>query len=191
MERKSEIKKSFVIGVAGASGSGKSTFTDCLKNFLSDYRVEVIHMDDYYKPESELPVMRGISDGKEYTDYNCPEALLLDKIYNDLQNAIDNSCDVIIVEGLFALWDKKIYEQADLKIFIDCDSDEELIRRIKRNLSYGQRIEDITRRYVQVVQPRQRQYVQPTKWKADFIVNGLSPSSIVYEMIVNRIKTNK
>ena len=60
----------------------------------------------------------------------------------------------------------------DLKVFVDCDPDERFARRVLRNLSFGQHLGEITSRYVQAVQPRQKEYVEPTKWKADIILNG-------------------
>ena len=60
----------------------------------------------------------------------------------------------------------------DLKVFVDCDPDERLRRRVTRNLAFGQDLEEIMERYVQAVVPRQREYVEPSKWKADIIVNG-------------------
>ncbi len=183
------MKKTYSIGIAGASASGKSTFSENLKDNLSEYKVKMIHMDEYFKEKSLRPKIKGILDEKEYVDDNCPMALDLDKCYIDIQNAVDNNYDILIVEGILALWDKKIFSLLDLKIFVDCEADERLSRRIKRNLSFGQTLEEITDRYVQAVQPRQREYVEPTKWKADIILNGFSKASLGIEMITEWIKS--
>ena len=147
------MRKAYAIGISGATGSGKSTFSDTLKKHLSDYKVKVIHMDEYYKEESQRPKIEGIGDGKEYIDDNHPMALELEQCYMDMQKAINMDYDIVMVEGIFAFWDKRIFDVLDLKIFIDCDSDERLVRRILRNLSFGQKLEEITGRYVQAVQP--------------------------------------
>lgn len=142
------MKKPYTIGISGASGSGKSTFSDNLKRQLSDYQVKVIHMDEYYKEEVQRPRIKGISDEKEYIDDNHPMALELDKCNMDIQTAINEHCDILIIEGIFALWDSRILERLNLKIFVDCDADERLVRRISRNLSFGQDFKEITSRYV-------------------------------------------
>ncbi len=184
------MRKAYAIGISGATGSGKSTFSDTLKKHLSDYKVKVIHMDEYYKEEFQRPKIEGIGDGKEYIDDNHPMALELEQCYMDMQKAINMDYDIVMVEGIFAFWDKRIFDVLDLKIFIDCDSDERLVRRILRNLSFGQKLEEITGRYVQAVQPRQKEYVEPAKWKADIILNGFSQSSTGVEIIVNWIKAS-
>lgn len=184
------MKKTYIIGISGATGSGKSTFSDNLKNYLSDYKVRVIHMDEYYKEESQRPKVKGISDGKEYIDDNHPMAFDLEQCYMDIQKAMNIDYDILIIEGIFAFWDKRIFDILDLKIFVDCDSDERLVRRISRHLSFGQNLEEITSRYVQAVQLRQKEYVEPTKWKADIILNGFLQPSIGTEIIVNWIKTS-
>lgn len=143
-------------------------------------------MDEYYKEEKFRPKIYGISDRVEYIDDNHPIALDLDQCYLDANKAI-GEFDVLIIEGLFSLWDEKIVALLNLKVFVDCDSDERFARRVLRNLSFGQNLEEITSRYVQAVQPRQKEYVEPTKWKADIILNGFLQTSKGVEMIVNWI----
>lgn len=177
------MKKAILIGMAGESAGGKSTAAESLKEKLAGCRVKVIHMDDYYREESARPVILGCTDGKRYIDDNHPDALDLDRVYVDVERSREGQWDVVIVEGLFALWDERIFRLMDLKVFVDCDSDERLVRRLKRQLSYGQSQDKITERYIQAVQPRQREYVSPTKWKADMILNGFRPSSEGIDLI--------
>lgn len=181
------MKKAYIVGISGESASGKSTITDCLKEKLTELKVKLIHMDDYYKEELQRPVILGLLDGKQYVDDNHPDCLNLDKFYIDLEKTISEDWDVILIEGIFTLWDKKILPLLDLKIFVDCDSDERLVRRIKRHNSIGQSFDEITQRYIQAVQPRQKEYVEPTKWKADIILNGFQMSSLGIEIILTWI----
>lgn len=181
------MKKAYIVGISGESASGKSTITDCLKVKLTELKVKLIHMDDYYKEELQRPVILGLLDGKQYVDDNHPDCLNLDKFYSDLEKTISEDWDVILIEGIFTLWDKKILPLLDLKIFVDCDSDERLVRRIKRHNSIGQSFDAITQRYIQAVQPRQKEYVEPTKWKADIILNGFQMSSLGIEIILTWI----
>lgn len=181
------MKKAYIVGISGESASGKSTITDCLKEKLTELKVKLIHMDDYYKEELQRPVILGLLDGKQYVDDNHPDCLNLDKFYSDLEKTISEDWDVILIEGIFTLWDKKILPLLDLRIFVDCDSDERLVRRIKRHNSIGQSFDEITQRYIQAVQPRQKEYVEPTKWKADIILNGFQMSSLGIEIILTWI----
>lgn len=181
------MKKVYVIGISGGSASGKSTFVDYLEKRLTDLKVKVFHMDEYYKAETKRPIISGILNGKNYIDDNHPLSLDLDKFHLDIEEAILEDWDVILVEGIFALWDQKIIPLLDLKLYVDCDSDERIIRRIKRHLEFGQNLDEITERYVQAVQPRHMEYVEPNKWKADIILNGFQMSPLAYEMIITWI----
>lgn len=181
--------KTFKIGIGGTSASGKSVFSERLREKLGEfYKVKVIHMDAYYKPEAERPRIRGISDGREYVDDNHPLALEMDKIKKDFRDA--GEWDVVLLEGLFALWEEEIAAELDLKIYVDCDADERLVRRIGRHMSYGQSFEEITKRYVQAVQPRQRELVEPTKYQADIIINGIGNTDRSVEMILAWMRRN-
>ena len=177
------MNKTYVIGIAGASASGKSTISENLKNKLSDFSVKIIHMDDYYKAKSQRPKIKGISDGKKYADDNHPDALNLSKCFEDIIKAINEHSDIVILDGIFALYDENILNLLDLKIYVDCDSDERMKRRILRHLSIGENFEEITERYIQAVNPRQKEYVEPTKWKADIIINGFSKIQSGVEII--------
>ena len=100
---------------------------------------------------------------------------------------MDGGADLLIVEGIFSFYDARIFDALDLKIFVDCDRDERFARRMARYRSFGQSTEEQAKRYVQAVQPRQREYIEPAKWKADLIWNGLSPSTAGVDMLVNWI----
>lgn len=82
-----------------------------------------------------------------------------------MKQAMTEDWELILVEGVFALWDEQLTPFLDLKLYVYCDSDERLVRRIKRHLKIGQDLTEITERYVQAVQPRHMEYAEPTKWK--------------------------
>lgn len=178
------MKKIYTIGIAGTSASGKSTLAYALQKRLECCKVKVIHMDEYYRPREERPVIKGIYNGKEYVDDNHPGALYMDRIRSDFHAARAAKWDVVILEGLFALYDEEIFSQLDLKIYVECDQDERLVRRIKRHLAFGQEFGEITERYVQAVQPRQRELVEPTKWKAQLLVNGMQDGEKNAELVL-------
>ena len=166
------MKRAYVVGIGGDSASGKSTLTSRLEERLSDYKVKVFRMDKYFREASERPDVAGILDGKIYRDDNHPNTLDLERLHADVLAAREEDWDIILIEGMFILWDEAMAPVLDLKVFVDCDPDERLRRRVIRNLAFGQDLEEIMERYVQAVVPRQREYVEPSKWKADIIVNG-------------------
>ncbi len=166
------MKRAYVVGIGGDSASGKSTLTSRLEERLSDYKVKVFRMDKYFREASERPDVAGILNGKIYRDDNHPNTLDLERLHADVLAAREEDWDIILIEGMFILWDEAMAPVLDLKVFVDCDPDERLRRRVTRNLAFGQDLEEIMERYVQAVVPRQREYVEPSKWKADIIVNG-------------------
>lgn len=165
----------YVIGIAGGTAGGKSTFCEQLGKLLECQGLNTaeIHLDDYFKPESERPVSAAPVSGKEYIDDNHPDTMDLKRVYSDIRSYMNSGkYDVIIAEGLLTLWDKNIYELLDLKLYVDCPADERIIRRLKRNMSWGMNFEEISEVYLDLVRYRHNEYVEPTKWKADFIING-------------------
>lgn len=181
------MSKPYVIGFSGGSASGKSTIVDYFVRELKDYNVKAVHADEYYKEEAERPVMTGITDGMQYIDDNHPGALDLDKFYSDVDKAVAGNFDIVLLDGVFMLCDDKITPILNLKIYIDCDSDERLVRRIKRHLGFGQDFDEITQRYVQAVKQRHMEYVEPSKWKADIILNGFLMPKLGKEIILSWI----
>lgn len=161
----------FVIGIAGGTCSGKSTLSEKLALYYGD-SCRIIHMDSYFR----RPFINTIAPitGIEYVEHNHPDALLLDDLYRDFNDAIENGEQkVLIIEGLFALYLPEIRNRLDLKIFVDLDSDERLVRRIKRFSEKGQSFDEITSRYIDTVRFRHNELIEPTRWHADMVVNGI------------------
>lgn len=190
VKEETDMKKAYIIGISGGSSSGKSTFTGQLAKMLADLKLKVFHMDEYYRDSEQRPVIKGIYNGKQYVDDNHPLALNLDRFHEDVEAALTEDWDVIIAEGIFALWDEKLLPLLDFKLYVDCDADERLIRRIKRHLSFGEELGEITERYVQAVQPRHMEYVEPTKWRADLILNGFQMSGAELELVAGWVRRN-
>ena len=179
--------KPIFIGIAGGSCSGKTTFCAALEEALSALSPRVFHMDGYFLPVEERPLITGFVNGKEYSDHNAPESFRLDLLHRDLEEAAQSGCAVVIVEGLLALWDEEIYRKLDFKLYVDCPDEERLARRIKRHLSWGQDFEEITDRYLNAVRPGFAQFVEPCKWRADLILNGSFPSERSLSMIAAQV----
>ena len=125
-----------------------------------------------------------------YVDDNHPDTINLKQLHTDLKAAISSNYDLIILEGLLVLWDEEIFSALDLKLFVDCRPDERIVRRLRRNMTWGLAFDEIANVYLDMVRYRHDEYVEPTKWKADFILNGSKPSELAEEGIVELIKSN-
>lgn len=183
------MKKTFIVGIAGGSASGKTTICNSLEASLSGLRVTVIHMDSYFKPEEERPYSQAPVTGRMYVDDNHPLTMDLPGLDKDLARiAESDQYDVILVEGLLTLWDQEIYNKLDLKLFVDCRADERIVRRLKRNMQWGLSFDQVADVYLDLVRYRHDEYVEPSKWRADFILNGSKPSDTALQMISGYIR---
>lgn len=166
------MSKPFVIAIGGGTCSGKSTLTGILEEKLSDLTPVVFHMDKYFKrpaPTTVAPIT-----GIVYPEMNHPDSMDVPRMTADFLAAIaDEANKVVIIEGLFALYLPDLYTKADLKLFVDLKSDERLVRRIRRHLQKGDTFDEITSRYIDTVRFRHDELVEPTRWRADMVVNGM------------------
>lgn len=183
------MSKPYLIGITGGTASGKSTFCDVLEKKLSEYKIKVFHMDNYFKPSEQRPLAKAPVTKLEYQDDNHPNTVNLSQLKLDLTDSVGNDYDVIIVEGLLVLWDEEICSQLDLKIFVDCKADERIVRRLRRNMTWGLQFDEIANVYLDMVRFRHDEYVEPTKWKADLIVNGSIQSTVAVDGIFGLVKS--
>ena len=163
-------KKPLVIGIAGGTCSGKSTLADLLKEALAEYAVEVLHMDSYFK--ANPPTIIAPFSGREYPEHNHPDALELPRLYQSFDRALNGLAVVVIIEGLFALYLPEIYTRCDLRLFVELRPEERFFRRLRRHMEWGQSIEEITDRYMDTVRFRHDELIEPTRNRADLIING-------------------
>lgn len=194
------MKKPFIVGIAGGSASGKTTFSNLLEETLTNkgMTVKIMHMDEYFKSKNRRPKSKGPVTGVTYVDDNHPDTMELGALAENLRaEAASNpdSLDVILVEGLLTLWHKETLEQLDLKLFVDCQADERIVRRLRRNMrDRGLSFDEISSVYLDLVRYRHSEYVEPTRWRADFVLNGSSPSDKVLDMvsgwIENKVKAD-
>ena len=181
-----------LIGIAGGTGSGKTTVVRKIVENLPEGSVAVIPQDSYYNDQSHLPL-----EVRKKTNFDHPDAFewpLLARQIEDLRQGkpIEQPTysylictrlketihvephDVIIVEGIMALYDKKLRDQMDLKIFVEAEPDERLLRVIQRDMAErGQPLEMLIDKYRNVLKPMHNQFIEPTKQFADIIIpNG-------------------
>lgn len=184
------MKSPMLIGIAGGTGSGKSTFADRLLALFPN-EITVISYDNYYKPQDHLEF-----EERTKTNYDCPDALdtdLLVKHLRALQKGetveIPNydfkvhtrkaeltrlvPSPIIIVDGILTFHDERLREMFDIKIFTDADADERILRRLRRDVrDRGRDIDGVISQYLGTVKPMHGIYVEPTKKYADIIING-------------------
>lgn len=181
-----------IIGIAGGTGSGKTTVVKKIVETLPVNTVAVIPQDSYYNAQWDVP-----EELRKKTNFDHPDAFewpLLAHQIEELRkgNAIEQptysyiTCtrqketvhvephDVIIVEGIMALYDKKLRELMDLKIFVDAEPDERLLRVIERDIAErGHSLEMLIDKYRNVLKPMHDEFIEPTKQYADIIIpNG-------------------
>ena len=178
-----------IIGIAGGTGSGKTTVVKKIVNALPPHYVAVVPLDSYYNDTSHMT-----DDERRKINFDHPDAFdwkLLTEHINMLRNgeAIEqptysyilsnrlketvhvNPKPVIIIEGIMTLINKKLRDLMDLKIFVDTDSDERLIRNIQRDVvERGRTVDMVLDRYLSVLKPMHEQFIEPTKKYADLII---------------------
>lgn len=178
-----------VIGIAGGTGSGKTTVVRKLVEALPPAYVAVVPLDSYYNDTSEMT-----EEERHAINFDHPDAFdwkLLIKQVNLLRSgeSIEQptysyiQCNrlpetihvdpkpVIIIEGIMTLLNKRLREMMDLKVFVDCDSDERLIRNIQRDIvERGRDVSMVVNRYLEVLKPMHEQFIEPTKRFADVII---------------------
>ncbi len=195
-----------VIGVAGGTGSGKTTLVKALMNRFGE-NITVLSHDNYYKQHNELTY-----EERAKLNYDHPDAFDTDMMIEHLRLlkqgvAIDcptydftvhNRAEgilhiepekVIVVEGILIFQDLELCREMDIKIFVDTDADVRLCRRIRRDVrKRGRTIESVIDQYLTTVKPMHEQFVEPSKKNADLIVPEGGKNLIALEMIVGRIQ---
>lgn len=198
--------KVIVIGVSGGSASGKTTVAQRIKKECND-SVELISHDFYYLPHDDLPF-----EERAKLNYDHPDAFDTEKLIGDIKNlkklnAIErpvysykehtrlketvkvNPAKVIILEGFMIFENPELRSLMDIKIFVDTDADERLIRRIIRDVNErGRSLESVINQYSNTVKPMHEQFVEPYKKYADIIIPRGGMNEVAIDTLIHRIK---
>lgn len=178
-----------IIGIAGGTGSGKTTVVTKIINKLSCNNVVVLPQDSYYKDSSHIP-----PEERSKINFDEPDAIEWDLLVahlEQLKNGVSvevptysyitctrqketikvDPCDVVIVEGILVLNDETLRGMMDVKVFVDADADDRLIRVIHRDcIERGRTPKIVIDRYQEVLKPMHNMYIEPTKKFADIII---------------------
>ena len=197
--------KTTIIGIAGGSGSGKSTFTNRLKNFFGE-NITVIYHDNYYRANDDLSM-----EERRKINYDHPQALETDLLVEHLEklkagksikcpvydftqhNRSDKTITihpsrVIVVEGILIFQEERLRNAFDIKIFVEADADERILRRVVRDMDErGRELQDIIEHYLATVKPMHYLYVEPTRNVADIVLNsGLN--DVAFDVMKTKIE---
>ena len=198
-----------VIGIAGGTGSGKTTITDTLVERFGG-NVSVVHHDNYYyKAHHDMPY-----EERCLLNYDHPDSFDTDMMIEHLRllkqgksvecpvydYSIHDRSDrtvlivptrVIIVEGILIYADPRLCDQMDVKIFVDTDADVRILRRIQRDVQErGRSLESVINQYLTTVKPMHEQFVEPSKRRADVIIPEGGRNLVALEMVVQRVKAH-
>lgn len=194
-----------LIGIAGGTGSGKSTFTNRIKKQFGD-DVTVIYHDNYYRRRDDIPF-----EERKKINYDHPDALETDMLIEHIKQlkagksvvcpvydfSAHNRSDktvvikpskVILVEGILVLQNPELCNLLDIKIFVEADADERILRRVLRDVEErGRDLRGIIDQYLTTVKPMHYRFVEPSKAKADIVINsGLN--DVAYDIVSTKIQ---
>ena len=178
-----------MIGIAGGTGSGKSTLTARIKEHFGEH-VTVLNHDNYYKAHDDMTY-----DERSLLNYDHPDAFETGRMADDVRALLKgHSVDVpvydysihnrskdstvhvtpkqiIVIEGILVLENKELRDLMDVKVFVDADADERLMRRIKRDtMERARTVESVLNQYSETVKPMHEEFVEPSKRYADIII---------------------
>ncbi|MCB9227280.1 MAG: uridine kinase [Chitinophagales bacterium] len=196
-----------IIGIAGGTGSGKTTVVNKILNVIPKGHVAVLGQDSYYKDNGHLSF-----EERQKINYDHPRSIDFDLLVKHLKelkagNNIEEPIysyinhsrekdykvvhpkDVIIVEGILVFTNEELRELCDIKIFVHADADERLIRRIRRDIKErGRDIDEVLNRYETMLKPMHNQFIEPTMKYADIIVPIGGENHVAIDVIASMIK---
>ncbi len=198
----------FLIGIAGGSGSGKTTVARNIAASLSaGDHVAIIEMDSYYKDHPDLSF-----EERAALNYDHPDAMDFDRLYHDLSTLLKGEsidrpnydfvthrrvdyttkvepAKIVIVEGILTFHDSRIRQLCDMRFFVDTDADIRVLRRIKRDMKHrGRTFDEVRNRWYETVKPMFDRFVDPTRRFADMVIPEGGSNNRAVETIVARLR---
>jgi uridine kinase len=201
------MTKPFLLGVAGGSGSGKTTVAERLAGLIGGSDLALVRLDAYYRDRNHLPF-----EERAAINYDHPDAfdwpLLLDHVqalldghdvqvpvydfatYERLPDRVTlRPAQVVVVEGILVLYDPELRERFDLRVFVDTDADVRFIRRLERDVAERERSPDsVIEQYLATVRPSHEQFIEPSKRYADVIVPHGGMNAPALDVLLARVR---
>lgn len=202
------MKRPVIIAVAGGSASGKTTVVDKIIDSFDSSKVTVIKHDDYYKDQTHLTMEERIK-----VNYDHPFSLDNDLMYEQVLDLIKGNpitkptydfenhnrsditevvtvTDIVILEGILIMEDKRIRDLCDIKLFVEADDDTRFIRRLLRDMAErGRSLESVVNQYQNTVKPMHYAFVKPSKRYADIIIPNDKDHDVAVDIIITKIKS--
>ncbi|MBP7173235.1 MAG: uridine kinase [Cloacibacterium sp.] len=191
-----------VIGIAGGTGSGKTTVVNKILQQLNAEGVNVLSQDNYYHDNSNLSLQE-----REALNYDHPKSIDFELLTEHVKALKNNKSieqpiysfvthtrtgdyllveprEVLLVEGILVLTNKELLKEFDLKVFVHTDSDERLIRRIKRDTQErGRDLDEVLHRYQTTLKPMHEEFIEPSKSHADIIIPNMKPNTVAIDFL--------
>lgn len=201
-------RKPIVIGVAGGSGSGKTSVARAIFEHFTGHSILMLEQDFYYKDQSHMPF-----EERLLTNYDHPLAfdndLLIEHVkallqYESIEKPVYDYVlhnrsehvvkvdpkEVIIIEGMLVLEDERLRDLMDIKLYVDTDADIRILRRMIRDIEErGRTIESVVDQYLRTVRPMHNQFIEPTKRYADIIIPEGGQNHVAIDLMVTKIQT--
>ena len=198
--------EALTIGIAGGTGSGKTTITKRLVREFGD-DVAILHHDSYYKAHDDMTM-----EERSRLNYDHPNAFDTDLMLEQLRalkrgeavrcpvydftihNRSDRTVEVqparvLVVEGILIFADRTLCSEMDIKLFVDADADVRILRRIVRDVrDRGRSLESVVNQYLTTVKPMHERFVEPSKRNADVIIPEGGKNPVALDMILERIR---
>lgn len=202
----SGVGRRLVIGVAGGTGSGKSTVAERVIEKVGPEQVSVIALDSYYLDQAHLAL-----ETRAAVNYDHPEAFDWELLRTHVQDLIDGTAvdvpvydfstftrtdrvetlaaaPIVVVEGILVLWDAELRALMDLRVFVDADPDVRFIRRLSRDVAErGRTTESVINQYLGTVRPAHLNFVEPSKRYADVIIPHGGKNEPALQMLAARV----
>ena len=202
------MKKMLIIGIAGGSGSGKSTAAELIADEFGE-EVTLLRHDDYYKAQHEKTY-----EERTKQNYDCPDAFdteLMSKHIAQLKSGKAIECpvydymihdrsdktrrieptSVLVIDGILILAEPKLTELMDLRIFVDTDADVRILRRILRDVEdRGRSLRSVIDQYLTTVKPMHERFVEPSRHNADIVVPEGGRNRVALDLIINKVQNH-
>lgn len=202
------LSRPILIGICGGTGSGKSTVAKSIFESLPEKNISIIEQDAYYRDQSHLSLEERVK-----TNYDHPLAFDTNLLVTHMASLLDGKAidkpnynfsnhtretfttkiepkDIIILEGIMILEEKRLRDLMDIKIFVDTDADVRIIRRIVRDIEdRGRTLDSVINQYLNTVKPAHEQFIEPTKKFADLIIPEGGYNKVAIDIMVAKVRS--
>ncbi len=201
-------KTPFILGIAGGSGSGKSTIARAILNALPEGQGILLEQDHYYRSQGHLPL-----EERERKNYDHPEALELNLLAHHLdelkqgvpierptydfsihdrvpESTTLHPAPIVVVEGILVLADEALRSRFDVRLFVDTDADIRLMRRVRRDIEHrGRTFAQVRKQYYETIRPGHLAFVEPSKRFADIILPEGGENRVALDFLVSHVRS--